>query len=125
MRAQLDSSKDGSSNPIEKVRICAGSTRSAMSATTELESMPPERNTPSGTSLTNRRSHRGAESGAKFAGVLGFRAPGPMLREVQVPVTTHLHPPLLPHQHVGRRQLAHSRQDAVRRRHVFVGQVAP
>jgi hypothetical protein len=53
MRAYCDSSYCGSLKPIEQVRIFPAPI-SRIIATTALESMPPERNAPSGTSETRR-----------------------------------------------------------------------
>src|SRR5216683_289008 len=52
MRAQLDSSNEGSEKPIEKLFTLPG-VSSAMVAATALESIPPERKTPIGTSATS------------------------------------------------------------------------
>ena len=54
-RACSDSSKLRSPKPIEKVLTAPAGSASTIIATTELESMPPLRNAPSGTSLTRRR----------------------------------------------------------------------
>src|SRR5260370_165568 len=52
MRAQLDSSNEGSEKPIEKLFTLPG-VSSAIVAATALESIPPERKTPIGTSATS------------------------------------------------------------------------
>ncbi len=52
-RAYPDSSYPGSEKPIEKVLTGLAASR-CISATTSEESMPPERNAPSGTSLIIR-----------------------------------------------------------------------
>ena len=50
--AQGDSSKLSSTNPMENV--CSGFLCRTASAAMEVESIPPERNTPTGTSATSR-----------------------------------------------------------------------
>jgi len=82
-RACFDSSNDGSSNPMQKVFTCRAGINSVIIATTALESMPPLRNTPRGTSLMSlRRTASRNRSTSSWAISLrcARREPGPKLR---------------------------------------------
>ena len=74
IRAARRSSKTGSSNPI--VKLAGGSApASRMRPSTAAESIPPERRTPSGTSLWRRRPGRVRKQRAELGGLerLGLR----------------------------------------------------
>ena len=78
--------------------------------TTIDESTPPERNTPSGTSLTQSQPHGSLEQLAQLVDVFGL---GPsILRAIEIglPIGLHLQPIVLEHCHMPRRQLARCRE---------------
>jgi hypothetical protein len=119
--ANPDSSYPFSANPMEKVFTGRGDSR-CINATVSDESIPPERNAPSGTSLIIRYDGRSEQGGQLFE-VLSLRAGppvrlSPMIREVPVrpvafrPVRGDL-------DDVAGEHLARVPEDGVRRRHVL------
>ena len=95
---------------------------SAMSATTALESIPPLRNAPSGTSVTSRQPHGVAEARQELRRRVGLRqrALG-LVAEAPVPLEAHL--AVLHQEVVRRRQLPDAGERRPGRRHVVVRQV--
>ncbi len=87
-----------------------------------VESIPPDRNAPSGTSLCKRISTAEVEQLPQLPGVLFG---GPVLLDVEIglPVRPHFQPVLPIHGVVARRQLGDAPEDRPRMRHVLVGQV--
>ena len=93
---------------------------SLISATIELESMPPERNAPSGTSAIIWRT-RPAAALAQRLGRLAV-APRSQRHGGRVPVAMHRRLSVAIAQEMCRRQLVHALQHGPRRQHVFVGE---
>ena len=78
---------------------------SAIAATTALESMPPERNAPSGTSLTRRRRTDSLTSASSCSRYSSSRAGSPSPVKVQIPVAADRHTSALRDEQMPRRQL--------------------
>ncbi len=118
VRAYGSSSKPASSKPIEKVRM-GWADASAISATTVLESRPPLRNAPTGTSLRSRNRVDVAEQVEQRLPVLVEAAIG-LRQVVRHPVALDRRLAAVPGQDAGRWQLLDPVQDRRRRRHVAV-----
>ena len=120
-RAASSSSYAGSSKPIENV-FTGRDEASAISATTRLESTPPDRNAPSGTSLTRceRTASRSRASSISSASVSSTAAASSVGGR---PERRHGRVPVAPAEQVPGRQLPHAREDGAVGRRVQEGEV--
>ncbi len=121
--AQGDSSKLASVNPMEKV--CSGFLCRTASAAMEVESTPPERNTPTGTSATRRFATAASSSATNSRAASSQPATGRRIvrRRGQLPVAAQPQAALVEHGHVRGGKLAHAAQDAGRGGNVLAGEV--
>ena len=114
MRANSDSSKPGSVNAIEQV-LTGSADSPAIIATTALESTPPERNAPSGTSEI-MRSRTDSRSRATSSSAASCSVSVRVEREADVPVLARLgqRRAALHAERVRRRELQRAAEDRAR-----------